>query len=66
MGMRFRRSIKLVPGVRLNVTQKGISSISIGKRGATVNINAQGVQANLGVPGTGLNYTTKRKKFKSQ
>ena len=63
MGMRVRKSIKLVPGVRLNLTQKGISSISIGKRGATVNINGQGVQASLGVPGTGLSYRSKRKKL---
>ena len=62
MGLRVRKSIKLVPGVRLNLTQKGISSISIGKRGATVNINSQGVQASLGVPGTGLSYRSKRKK----
>ena len=64
MGLRVRRSIKVVPGVRLNLTQKGISSLSIGKRGATINVNRQGVQASLGVPGTGVSYRTKRKKLK--
>lgn len=65
MGIRLRKSIKLAPGVRVNVTQNGISSVSLG-RGASININAQGIQANLGIPGTGLSYRTKRKNFKEQ
>lgn len=42
MGFRFRRSIKIFPGVRINLSKKGVSSISIGRRGAAVNIRANG------------------------
>ncbi len=62
MGFRFKKSIKILPGVKLNLSKKGISSLSIGKKGATININDKGVQASLGIPGTGMSYTTKRKK----
>ena len=62
MGFKFRKSIKLLPGVKLNLGKKGISSISIGKKGATINISKKGIKTNLGIPGTGISYTTKRKK----
>ncbi len=62
MGFKFRKSIKLLPGVKLNLGKKGISSISIGKKGATINITKKGIKTNLGIPGTGISYTTKRKK----
>lgn len=38
MGFRFRKSIKLLPGLKINLTHKGISSASIGKPGASLNI----------------------------
>jgi hypothetical protein len=38
MGFRFRKSIKLIPGVMLNFSKSGIST-SNGKPGATVNIS---------------------------
>lgn len=38
MGFRFRKSIKLFPGFKINLTHKGISSASIGKPGASLNI----------------------------
>lgn len=56
MGWRFRRSIKLVPGVRLNVGKHGFTSVSIGGRGATVNVGKRGVTTTVGIPGTGLSY----------
>ena len=62
MGFKFRKSIKLLPGVKLNLSKKGISSVSIGKKGATVNISEKGIQTTLGIPGTGMSYTTRRKK----
>ena len=42
MGFRFRKSIKIAPGVRINLTKKGLSSVSVGKRGATVNVGKKG------------------------
>lgn len=57
MGFRFRRSIKLLPGVRLNFSTGGVST-SLGGRGATVNIGRRGARATVGLPGTGLSYST--------
>lgn len=58
MGFRFRKSIKLAPGVRLNITKKGISSVSVGKRGATVNVGKKGTRGTVGIPGSGLSYSS--------
>ena len=62
MGWRFRKTIKLAPGIKLNVGKKGITSATLGKRGASINIGSKGVYTNIGIPGTGLSY---RKKIKS-
>lgn len=62
MGVRFRQSFTLFPGVRINVGKRGLST-SIGVPGATMNIGRKGVQATLGIPGTGLSYTTPRAPF---
>jgi hypothetical protein len=56
MGFRFRRSIKLAPGIRLNLSKYGVSA-SIGRRGATVNISGKGTKATVGIPGTGVSYS---------
>lgn len=58
MGFRFRKSVKLLPGVRLNVGLRG-ASLSLGGRGAVVNLSNRGVRATAGIPGTGLSYSTK-------
>ena len=58
MGFRFRYRAKIFPGVHLNLSSKGISSISIGGRGATMNVGRGGRQrVTLGIPGTGLSFT---------
>lgn len=58
MGWRFRKSFKVLPGVRLNVGKKGIST-SIGPKGAKVNIGPNGTRFTASIPGTGLSYTTR-------
>ena len=58
MGFRFRKSIKLAPGVRINLTKKGVSSVSVGKRGATVNVGKKGTRGTVGIPGSGLSYSS--------
>ena len=57
MGFRFHRSIALLPGIRLNLN-KGMPSVSLGARGARININRRGIRSTTGVPGTGLSYIT--------
>lgn len=56
MGFRFRKSIKILPGVRLNFSKSGVST-SIGGPGATVNISSKGTRTTVGLPGTGIGYT---------
>lgn len=56
--MRFRRRVKLFPGVTLNFSKTGIST-TVGVPGASVNFNKQGTFLNTGLPGTGI-YDRKR------
>ncbi|EHK1058478.1 DUF4236 domain-containing protein [Salmonella enterica] len=58
MGFKFRKRIKIAPGVYINIGKSGITSATIGKRGASVNIGKKGVKATSGIPGTGLSYTS--------
>jgi len=57
MGLRFRRSVRLFPGVRLNFSGSGIST-SIGGRGAHVTYGHGHVRTTVGLPGTGISYTS--------
>jgi hypothetical protein len=56
MGWRFRNSVKLLPGVRLNFSKSGIST-SVGGPGATINFGKQGTRSTLGFPGSGISYS---------
>lgn len=62
MSFRFRRSVRLAPGVRLNFSKSG-TSLSVGGRGATMNFSSRGTRTTLGIPGTGLSWsqTTSRR-----
>ncbi|MDC4545479.1 DUF4236 domain-containing protein, partial [Acinetobacter baumannii] len=42
----------------LNVGKKGISSVSIGGKGARVSVGKKGTRTTLGIPGTGLSHST--------
>lgn len=53
MAYRFRRTLTIVPGVRLNFGKRGVS-LSAGPRGATLTLGRNGVYANAGLPGSGL------------
>lgn len=57
MTLRFRRSIKLAPGVRWNVSGAG-SSWTFGPRGASISVGKRGTFLNTGIPGTGLTSRT--------
>jgi Protein of unknown function (DUF4236) len=56
MGFRFHRSIKILPGIRLNFGKRGIST-SIGVRGAHVTFGKAGTRTTVGLPGSGLSFT---------
>ena len=55
-GVRWRKTITIFPGVRLNLSKSGVST-SIGGKGATINVGSTGRRMiTLGIPGTGLSY----------
>ena len=56
MGLRFRRSVKLFPGVKINFGKSGVST-TIGVPGASINVSRRGTRGTVGVPGTGISYT---------
>lgn len=53
MAMRFRKSIKLAPGVRWNFSGSGLSW-TLGPKGASIGIGKRGAYLNSGIPGTGI------------
>ena len=58
MGLYWRRSTKILSGVRINWSKSG-ASVSVGPRGAKVNIGKRGTYVSGGIPGTGLYYRQK-------
>ena len=56
MGFRFRRSVKIMSGVRINLGKKG-ASVSVGRRGANMTMGKTGIRTTVGLPGSGLSYT---------
>lgn len=58
MGLYWRRSTKILPGVRVNWSKSG-PSVSVGPKGAKVNFGKRGTYVSGGIPGTGLYYRQK-------
>jgi hypothetical protein len=58
MGLRFRRSWGVLPGVRLNLGLKS-GSVSFGTRGMHYTVGTRGQRVTVGLPGTGLYWTQK-------
>jgi len=58
MGLRFKKSVKLGKGFKLNVSKSGLS-VSAGVKGARISANSKGrVTGTVGLPGTGLSYSS--------
>ncbi|MBD3110178.1 DUF4236 domain-containing protein [Bacillus sp. AGMB 02131] len=58
MGFGFRKSFKVAPGVRINVSKRGIGA-SVGTKGLRYSVNSSGQRrTTASIPGTGLSYTT--------
>jgi len=58
MSIRVRKSIKLIPGVRVDISKSGLST-TIGGKGATINLKpGRKARATVSIPGTRLSYTT--------
>lgn len=59
--LRFRKSVKLAPGVKLNVNKKSVS-LTTGARGLHHTVGSKGARTTVGIPGTGLSYTSSSSK----
>ncbi|WP_338324608.1 MULTISPECIES: DUF4236 domain-containing protein [Aeromonas] len=57
MALKFRKRIKIAPGINLNLSKSGVST-SIGKPGATVNVGKRGIRTTVGIPGTGVSWSS--------
>lgn len=57
MGLRFRKSIKIAPGVKVNFNKNSVST-TLGTKGAHHTISTSGKRTtSVGIPGTGISYT---------
>ena len=62
MGFKFKKSIKIAPGVKLNLNKKS-ASVSFGVRGFRKTYSTSGRKTStVGIPGTGLYYTDVKNK----
>lgn len=68
MGLRFKKSVKIAPGVKVNLNKKS-TSVTLGTKGVHHTVSSNGKKTtSVGVPGTGLSYvsTNSDKKGKSR
>jgi hypothetical protein len=64
MATRFRKTIKLAPGVNLNLNKKS-ASLSLGPKGLKHTISTTGRKTTtIGIPGTGISHTSHTSKKK--
>ena len=58
MGLRFRKSFKIAPGVRMNFGKTGVG-LSVGGNGLRYSVHSSGRRTTtIGIPGSGLSYST--------
>lgn len=53
MGWSFRKRVKILPGVRLNISKTGVG-LTVGTKGVSVSVGKKGTYVNTSIPGTGL------------
>lgn len=58
MSFTFRKRIKMLPGIYLNIGKNGVST-TIGPRGASINIGKKGAYLNTSIRGTGISNRLK-------
>ena len=56
MGLRFRRSVRIAPGIKINLTKTGLG-MTVGPRGNHYSVHSSGRRTRtIGLPDTGLYY----------
>lgn len=58
MGIRFRKSFKVAPGIRFTLSNSG-ASIRAGTRHAGITKSSRGTRVGASLPGTGLSVNEK-------
>ena len=57
MPVRIRKTFKIFPGVRVNLS-KGGASFTVGAKGYHLNFSKRGVRQTVGLPGSGISETS--------
>lgn len=57
MAWRYRRRLPILKGLTVNLGKSGVTSVSLGVRGARLTFGRRGRRATIGLPGSGLSYT---------
>lgn len=65
MSWRFRKSFKVLPGVRLNISRSGVST-TLGSGLFSLNVGPKGVYRNVRIPGTGFSMRNRLDQPRSQ
>lgn len=60
MGFRFNRRVRILPGVTLNFSKSGVST-SFGTRGMRYTVGHGRRRTTIGIPGTGLSYSSEKR-----
>lgn len=53
MAWRLRRTVRIAPGIRLNINKRG-PSVRVGPKGVGVTVGSHGSRVGAGIPGTGV------------
>ncbi len=65
MPIRFRRTLRIGPGVKLNFSKSGVST-TVGPKGFHYTFSKRGIRRSVGIPGTGVSEVDYVKKNESE
>ncbi len=65
MPIRFRRTLKIAPGVKINFSKSGMST-TVGPKGFHFTFGKRGVRRTVSIPGTGVSEVDYIKKNKTE
>ncbi len=65
MPIRFRRTLKIAPGVKLNFSKSGVST-TVGPKGFHFTFGKRGVRRTVSIPGTGVSEVDYVKKNETE
>lgn len=65
MPIRFRRTLKVAPGVKLNFSKSGVST-TVGPKGFHFTFGKRGVRRTVSIPGTGISEVDYIKKNETE